>query len=69
MQDRRITVQEIATELGLSIVSVHSILTEDLHMRRMTAKFVHHDNARSAHAIQAFLAKHNIPVVPGSIFT
>jgi hypothetical protein len=29
----------------------------------VTAKFVHHDNAHSAHVIQAFLAIHNIPVV------
>ena len=63
MQDLSITVREIATELGLSIGSVHSILTKYLHMRRMTAKFVHHDNAHSAHVIQAFLANHNIPVV------
>jgi hypothetical protein len=63
MQDRHITVREIAMELGLSIGSVHSILTEDLHMRRVTTKFVHHDNAHSVHVIQVFLAKHNIPVV------
>ena len=63
MQDHRITVQENAMELGLGIGSVHSILTEDLHMRRVTAKFVHHDNAHSAHVIQALLAKHDIPVV------
>ena len=43
-----VIVQEIATDLGLSIGLVHSILTEDLHMRRVTAKFVHHDNALCA---------------------
>ena len=63
MLDRHITVREIATELGLTIGSVHSILTEDLHMKRVTAKFVHHNNAHSAHVIQTSLAKHNIPVV------
>jgi hypothetical protein len=40
MQDLRITVREIETELGVSIGSVHSILTKDLHMRRVSAKFV-----------------------------
>jgi hypothetical protein len=40
MQDHRITVREIATELGVSIGSVHSILTENLHMRRVSTKFV-----------------------------
>jgi hypothetical protein len=63
MQDRSITVREIATELGLSIASVHSILTEDLDMRRAIAKFFHQDNAHYAHVIQDFLAEHNIPVV------
>ena len=40
MQDRRITVREIATALEVSIRSVHSILTEDLYMRRVSSKFV-----------------------------
>lgn len=39
-QDRRLTVRELATETGLSQGSVHSILTEDLRMRRVVAKFV-----------------------------
>lgn len=40
MEDRRITVRELATEVGISIGSVHSILTEHLAMRRVAAKFV-----------------------------
>jgi AraC-like DNA-binding protein len=35
-----LTVQEIADEVGISIGSVHSILTEDLHMCRVVANFV-----------------------------
>ncbi|PNF16911.1 hypothetical protein B7P43_G04214 [Cryptotermes secundus] len=34
MEDRHITVRELANEIGVSIGSVHSILTEDLGMRR-----------------------------------
>ncbi|PNF43836.1 hypothetical protein B7P43_G06040 [Cryptotermes secundus] len=82
MEDRHITVRELAKEIGVSIGSVHSILTKDLGMRRDSTKFVpklltmeqkqrpktwqlHHDNApaHSAHLIQIFVAKHNIPVV------
>ncbi|PNF29274.1 hypothetical protein B7P43_G08953 [Cryptotermes secundus] len=40
MEDRRITVRELANEIGVSIGSVHSILTEDLCMRRVSVKFV-----------------------------
>ncbi|PNF43587.1 hypothetical protein B7P43_G03209 [Cryptotermes secundus] len=56
MEDRCITVRKLANETGVSIGSVHSILTEDL---------LHHDNApaNSAHLIQTFVTKHNIPVV------
>jgi AraC-like DNA-binding protein len=39
-QDRRLTVREIADEVGISTGSAHSILTEDLHMCRVVAKFV-----------------------------
>jgi histone-lysine N-methyltransferase SETMAR len=34
------TVREIADEFRISTGSAHSILTEDLHMCRMVAKFV-----------------------------
>jgi len=40
MQDRRVTVPELAEEVGISTDSVHSILTDDLAMRRVSAKFV-----------------------------
>ena len=40
MQDRRVTVRELAEEVGISTGSVHSILTEDLTMRRVSAKFI-----------------------------
>jgi hypothetical protein len=40
LEDRHLTVQEIADEIGISTGSAHSILTEDLHMCRVVAKFV-----------------------------
>jgi len=40
MQDRRITVRELAGEVEVSIGSVHTILTVDLGLRRVSAKFV-----------------------------
>ena len=40
MQDRRVTVRVLAEEVGISTGSVHSILTDDLAMRRVSAKFV-----------------------------
>jgi len=40
MQDRRITVREMADEVGVSIGSVHTILTADLCLRRVSTKFV-----------------------------
>ena len=39
MQDRRITIRELAYEAGVSIGSVHSIVTEDLGVR-ISATFV-----------------------------
>ena len=40
LDDRRLTVQEIITEVEISSSSVHSTLTEDLNLRRVSAKFV-----------------------------
>jgi AraC-like DNA-binding protein len=40
LEDCRLTIREIADEVGISTVSVHSILTEDLHMCRVVVKFV-----------------------------
>ncbi|PNF25138.1 hypothetical protein B7P43_G01979 [Cryptotermes secundus] len=40
MEDSRITVRELVNEIGVSTGSVHSILTEDLGMRSVSAKFV-----------------------------
>ena len=40
MQDRRVTVRELAEEVGISTGSVHSILTDVLAMQRVSAKFV-----------------------------
>jgi len=38
MQDHRVTVRELAEEVGIRTGSVHSILTDDLSMRRVSAK-------------------------------
>ena len=40
MQDRRVTVRELAEDAGISPGSLHSILTDNLTMRRVSAKFV-----------------------------
>ena len=40
LEDHCFTVQEIVAEVGISTGSVHSILTEGLSLRRMSAKFV-----------------------------
>jgi len=37
MQDRRITVRELADEVGVSIGSVHTIMTTDLCVREIRA--------------------------------
>lgn len=39
-ENRRITIREISEEVQISFGSVQSILTDDLHMRRVSAKFV-----------------------------
>jgi len=38
--NRRVTVREVADEVGISIGSCHQILTEKLQMRRVSAEFV-----------------------------
>ena len=40
MQDRRVTVRELVEEVGISTGSVNFILTDDLAMRRVSAKFM-----------------------------
>nr|XP_050038879.1 uncharacterized protein LOC126536027 [Dermacentor andersoni] len=40
MQDRRVTMREIAEEVGISTFSAHSIMTKNLAMKRVAAKFV-----------------------------
>jgi AraC-like DNA-binding protein len=39
-ENRRLTLQEIADEVGISRSSANTILTEDFGMRRVVAKFV-----------------------------
>jgi hypothetical protein len=40
LEEHRLSTQEIADKVGISIGSAHSILTEDLHMCRVVVKFV-----------------------------
>ena len=40
LEDRRLTVQEIVAEVEISTGSVHSILTVELNLLRVSAKFV-----------------------------
>jgi hypothetical protein len=62
MQDRRVSVRELAEELGISTGSVHSILTDDLAMRSVR-EIRAEAPAHSSQLIQTFLAKHTISVV------
>ncbi|PNF18762.1 hypothetical protein B7P43_G03333 [Cryptotermes secundus] len=39
MEDHRMTVRELAKEIGIRLGSVHSILSEDLGMRRVQAPY------------------------------
>ena len=39
-RNRRLTVREVADEVGISIESCHQIFIEKLQMRRVSAKFV-----------------------------
>jgi hypothetical protein len=59
MRDRRLTIREIAEEVGLSTFSAHSIVTEDLAMKRVSAKFV----PKLLTAERTFLAKNQTPVL------
>ena len=40
--NRRLTVQEIADDCGISVGSCDAILTDNLHMKQMCVKFVPH---------------------------
>jgi hypothetical protein len=57
MQDHRVTVRELAEEVGISTGSVHSILTDDFVMQE------HGSCIMTTQLIVTFLAKYNIPVV------
>jgi len=40
MNDRRITIREVADEVGISIGSCHNIFSNVLGMKRVAAKFI-----------------------------
>ena len=61
---RRLTVREIANQVGIGIGSCHQILRAEL--RENLTWMLHHDNA-PAHAsllIRSYLTKHQTPLVP-----
>ena len=61
---RRLTVREVANQVGISIGSCHQILRPELWENQTW--MLHHDNA-PAHAsllMRSYLAKHQTPVVP-----
>jgi len=62
-QNRRLTVREVAEEVGICKSSCHQILTDKLKMRRVAAKFVPH-LMRDALLIREFFTKHETTVVP-----
>lgn len=65
--DRRLTIREMSDELNLSFYAVQSILTEDLNMRRVSAKFIPKllTDEQKQHRFEVqFLAKFKIPVLP-----
>jgi hypothetical protein len=59
----RITNRELSDELGLSFSLVQSILTEDLGMKRVSAKFVPKLLNVKSHLVQNFL------IAAASLFT
>ena len=52
--NRRLTVEELAEECGISVSSCHHILTEELKMHRVAAKFVSRlmTSDQQAHRVQ-----------------
>ena len=61
--NRRLTIRETAEDLNISYGSVQNILTTDLNMRRVSAKF---DNApcHTSLLVWQFLSSKNITVCP-----
>ena len=54
LDNRRIKIRELCDKLGLSCGSVQSILTEDLSMKRVSAKFVPKMLTVESHLVQNF---------------
>jgi hypothetical protein len=61
MQNSRVTVRELAEEVGISTGWVHFIMTDDLAFPSVCAKFVPKFQL-IPQLIQTFLAKQNIPL-------
>ena len=62
-QNHRLTVHEVAEEVGICKSTCHQILTDRLKMRRVAAKFVPH-LMRDALLIREFLTKHERLLFP-----
>jgi len=62
-QNRRLTVREVAEEVGICKSSCHLILTDKLQMRLVAQKFVPR-LLTDALLIRGFLTNHEMTVVP-----
>jgi len=67
-QNRRLTVREVAEEVGICESSCHLILTDKLQMRRVAAEFVPR-LLTDALLIREFLTKHETTVVPQPLYS
>ena len=60
MNDRRITIREVADDVGISIGSCHENFSNVLGMKRVAEKFVPHTSL----LVRKFLAKNNTLTMP-----
>jgi len=59
-RDRRLNVRLIAEDVGLPKMDVHRIITEDLHVRKISAKLV----PKNLYDVWEFWAQNNITTLP-----
>ncbi|PNF36600.1 hypothetical protein B7P43_G13839 [Cryptotermes secundus] len=60
LEDQRLSVENIPSKVGISVGSVHTILHEDLRMRKVSSSAPAH----RAYATQQFLPENNLEAVP-----
>ncbi|PNF28249.1 hypothetical protein B7P43_G06650 [Cryptotermes secundus] len=66
LQDSRLTILDLCNTLGLSYGTCQRILSEELNIRRIAAKFVPQllQNEQKQHCLEEFLIKNKMAVVP-----